>query len=48
MDIVNRLAELAFVGKISPIPSLSDGLPYQHDGKFIFLYDKADTFFLKN
>lgn len=31
MEIVNKLVDLAFVGKISPIPSLSDGLPYQHE-----------------
>jgi hypothetical protein len=27
------MAELAYVGKIVPIPSMSDGLPYQHPGK---------------
>jgi hypothetical protein len=27
------MAELAYVGKMSPIPSMSDGLPYQHPGK---------------
>ncbi|KAG1109351.1 hypothetical protein G6F42_015679 [Rhizopus arrhizus] len=30
VEIVNKLVDLSFVGKISPIPSLSDGLPYQH------------------
>lgn len=33
MEIINRLVELSFIGKISPIPSISDGLPYQHSGK---------------
>ncbi|KAI9471032.1 MAG: hypothetical protein EXX96DRAFT_375724 [Benjaminiella poitrasii] len=31
MEIVNKIVELSFVGKISPIPSISDGLPYQHE-----------------
>ncbi|CEP07883.1 hypothetical protein [Parasitella parasitica] len=30
MQIVNKLVDMNFVGKISPIPSISDGLPYQH------------------
>lgn len=32
MEIVNRIVEISYVGKISPIPSMSDGLPYQHEG----------------
>lgn len=35
MEIINRLVELSFVGKIAPIPSMSDGLPYQHAGNKI-------------
>ncbi|KAI7902408.1 uncharacterized protein BX663DRAFT_74781 [Cokeromyces recurvatus] len=31
IDIMNKIASLSFVGKISPIPSISDGLPYQHE-----------------
>lgn len=33
MDIVNRVKELVFIGNTPSVPSVSEGLPYQHPGK---------------